>query len=337
MRPTLCTLLALLCLAPPAARAQAPTGATPPVANAAVPGADFLRSGGPEPDTTAPWRYFPLHVGDAWEYYGYNTGERRRVDVLGAETHEGRDYVTWRSLTYDADGNQVNGFGPVPVRFDTTSALARVFIPELGEESTFSLPWTRCPLDAGFGSEITCPHRPKYTFTVGGGYDGLLAFGGDFPGTGPDTVRTAVKTYYLFDPGNSEDWRYGADLGLVFFEGELGAEGIYYSKVDEVEHGRAFYPVAGEAGPAEPSGALTLALYPNPVRARLTLVVETEAAGPLTIEVLDVLGRVVLRQDAVGAGARVVPLAVGGLRPGVYLVRVRTAEGRAATAKVLKL
>src|SRR5690554_4987215 len=80
-------------LAAPAAWAQ-----TPPVANARVPGSDFTRPGGDvEPDTTSPWRYFPLHVGDAWEYYYYfGNGVRRRVDVLGEETHEGRHYFTWR-------------------------------------------------------------------------------------------------------------------------------------------------------------------------------------------------------------------------------------------------
>ncbi len=294
-------------------------------------GTDFLRADGgdPVPDTTAPWRYFPLHVGDAWEYYHYQTGERRRVDVLGEETYNGRHYFLWRSRYYDADGESTGTWGPVPVRFDTTSAMARMFIPEIGEESRFPFSWTPCPLDAPFYSEIACPEWEP-TYEVGGGYDGLLAFGGEFPGTGTDTVRTAVKTYYSYHPGHTYDYRYAADIGFVFGDDGYASGGIYYAKVDGVEYGQPFYPVASEDGVPEVE-ALTLWAYPNPFRERLIVAFEVVRAGPVVVEVVDVLGRVVRRRDlgVVPAGRREVALGGEELPAGVYVVRVTSGQERA--------
>ena len=318
--------------------AALPVQAQPsPVANTPIPGADLLLSGGAEPDTTAPWRYFPLHVGDAWEYYSYATGERRRVDVLGEETIDGRHYFTWRSRTYDADGNRVNGWGPRPIRFDTASAVVRTYVIEIGEESRFPLPWTPCSLDVFFGHTILCGDR-KLPFEVGGDYDGTLAFGGEFPGTGTDTVRTSVKTYYSFDPGNTLDYRYAADIGVVFFEGELGAEGIYYARVSGVEYGQAFYPVADELGPPEPE-ALALSVFPNPFRERLTVTLDLPQAGAATLEVIDVLGRVVRRRDlgVLPAGRHEVRLRTADLAAGPYLVRFVAGESLRTTRTVTRL
>ncbi len=317
MRLTLFLLLGLLA-APAAAQ---------PLANAPLPGADFLRANGgdPVPDTTAPWRYFPLAVGNAWEYYSYFTGERRRVDVYGTETHNGRDYFLWHESYYDADGNATGTWGPRLVRFDTTTATARYLT--LVDTEQWMVP---CPLDASFNSEIVCPLRD---YEVGGGYDGLLAFGGEFPGTGTDTVRTAVKTYYSYHPGHTLDYRYAADIGFVFAEGELGASGIYYSKVDGVEHGVSVLPpftVDAEAASPEPMAELTLTAYPNPFGERLTAAFEVARAGPVVVEVVDVLGRVVRRRDlgVLPPGRREVALGGEGLPAGLYVVRLTAGEER---------
>jgi len=304
-----------------------------PVVNAPISGADFVRSGGVEPDTTAPWRYFPLHVGDAWEYYSYATGGRRRVDVLGEETINGQHYFMQRSRTYDADGNVTGTSGPSPVRFDTSTSTARFYVEAIDEELLIF----PCPLNVAFGDEIECPER-KPPFEVGGGYDGTLAFGGEFPGTGPDTVRTAVKTYYSFDPGDTLDYRYAADIGFVFFEGELGAEGIYYARVNDVEYGQAVYPVAEEPGPPE-SEALALKVFPNPFRERFTVTLDLPQAGAARLEVVDVLGRVVRSRDlgVLPLGRHEVQLRTADLAAGPYLVRLVAGEALRATRTVTRL
>ena len=315
--------------------AAAPAWAqAPPVANAPVPGADFLRADGgdPVPDTTAPWRYFPLHVGDAWEYYNYATGGRRRVDVLGEETHNGQHYFTWRSRTYDANGNSADSWGPRPVRFDTTQAIAVAYFTNTDNESP--LIWSRCPLDASFGDEVECAYS-EAPFEVGGGYDGMLVFGGEFPGTGEDTVRTAAKTYYSYHPGHTLDYRYAADIGFVYYDDKYDREGIYYAKVDGVEYGQPFYPVSSEDGAPEME-ALTLSAYPNPFRSQLTVVMNGATGGLAEIELIDMLGRTVHR-ERLGWGEHTLDLSGEELVPGAYLVRIRAGTGGIVTKKVLKL
>jgi hypothetical protein len=332
MRPVL--LLATVLFALPA------WAQTSLVANAPSAGADFLRSDGAEPDTTSPWRYFPLDVGNAWEYYNYFTGERRRVDVYGTEIYNNRTYFSTVSVRYDGDGAARGGDPPGrALRYDTTAAAVWFYVHETGGE--FPLDEASCPLNAAFGVEITCYFGE--TFAVGGGYDGLLAFGEPLPGTGEDTVRTAVKTYvYDTNPGIFYDLRYAADLGLVYFDYEIDSEGLYYARVDGVEHGVSVLPpftVDTETGVPEPTEKLTLEVYPNPFRTSFSVEIERAEAGAVTVEVVDVLGRVVKRQELewAGGGREVLRLDAHGLRAGAYLVRVRAGSGASAVQMVTKL
>ncbi len=217
-RPALFLFFALLFAVP--VQAQVPL-----VANAPTLGADFFRSGGAEPDTTEPWRYFPLAVGNAWEYYNYFSGERRRVDVYGTETHNGRVYYSTVSIVYDGEGRSRTTNPGRALRYDTTAAAVWFYVPETsGEFPPFE---ASCPLDAPFGGEVNC-FLEEGPWAVGGGYDGLLVFGEPFPGTGEDTVRTAAKTYvYDTNPGIYYDLRYAADFGLVYYDDEYVREGIY--------------------------------------------------------------------------------------------------------------
>ena len=66
-----------------------------------------------------------------------------------------------------------------------------------------------------------------------------------------------------------------------------------------------------------------LAIYPNPVRSRATVVVELEGAAELRVEVYDVLGRrvTVLHDSTAEAGRHAFTLDTAGLAPGVYIVR----------------
>ena len=320
MRPVLLLTATLFFTLP--VRAQAPL-----VANAPALGAEFLRSGGAEPDTTAPWRYFPLAVGNAWEYYNYFTGERLRVDVYGTETYNGRTYFSTVSVRYDGDGAARGGDPPGrALRYDTTAAAVWFYVHETGGERSYFE--ASCPLDAPFGGQVNC-YLDEGPWAVGGGYDGLLAFGEPLPGTGEDTVRTAVKTYAYTDPGIFYDLRYAADLGLVYYDDEYVRKGLYYARVDGVEYGVSVLPpftVDAEAGTPEPTARLALEVYPNPVRERLTLAFNTEASTPNVVEVVDVLGRVVLRRTeaGLGVGAHTLPLDVSALAGGVYFARVQT-------------
>jgi hypothetical protein len=93
----------------------------------------------------------------------------------------------------------------------------------------------------------------------------------------------------------------------------------------------------------KPSGALAaFALHgavPNPARGDFTISFRLPDAAPARIEVFDVAGRRVASEEVgpMGAGAHRVALAAGGLRGGIYLVRLsRGAAHRTARAVLLR-
>ena len=73
--------------------------------------------------------------------------------------------------------------------------------------------------------------------------------------------------------------------------------------------------VADDAGPAAPA-----TLWPNPARTAATLQLPAPAPSATAVQLLDGLGRVV-RAVPVAAGATTVVLPLGGLAPGLYVVR----------------
>jgi hypothetical protein len=84
------------------------------------------------PDTTAPWRYYPLHVGDAWEY---SVGPEHRVmrrEIERDTLIQGRRYAITRDVTYDAEGDVLQDLS-YPVRFDTLTSEVRLW--EFGPET----------------------------------------------------------------------------------------------------------------------------------------------------------------------------------------------------------
>jgi hypothetical protein len=277
------------------------------------------------PDTTAPWRYYPLHIGDAWEYYEYGSSDILRREINRDSMFNGRHYFVIERYRAQAGGPlEPDFFAVAPARFDTTEALVK-FLFLTGEEGVSSL--APCPFDADFGTVVKCPNGSPEAF-VNGGYDGLLVFGGDLPGTGEDTVRTAWKEY-LSPSGEPVVLRYAADFGEVYFEGENDVYGLYYARVNGVEHGVPRYPTPTEPSP-EPLGE-ALTVWPNPAREWVRVAFTPKRGGTARVEVHDVRGRQVLaREVAAVPGARAeVALDLSGLAPGVYVVRLAGQGGGA--------
>ncbi len=346
MRSTLCTLLVLWCLTPSVAWAQAPhhTPQAPLVANRAVPlealpelARDLLsgalRRGGAEPDTVLPWRYLPLEVGNAWEYetvYNFTNGPvigHTRIDIPKDTLIGKQHYLVWNEQLYEENGELNPDYSiRAPVRYD--SVTARVVASYEGDEYIWF--FAPCRLDAAFGTSVECFEGDS--FEVSGTYDATLDFE-------PDTTVTAVavKTFAVELYLN----RFAAGFGKALFQ-EFNADGylaLRYARLGGEEFGTALFPVAAAPAAPAPAGRVSLSAWPNPFGARLSVGFSLAVPGAVSVEVLDVLGRVVLREaiGVLGAGRHEVRLDGSSLVPGLYVVEVVVGTGVVATRKVLRL
>ena len=218
------------------------------------------------------------------------------------------------------------------LRFDTLSALVyEPFIDGSGAEWVFE--GAPCPFDADFGATVEGPGSTR-DFEVTGGYDGLLVFGGSVPGTGEDSLYTPYKEY-TFD---AEVFTFVADFGEVFRASEVGAAyGLYFARIDGVEHGPGRYPVRAEP-PPEQAGSLTLRMWPNPSRGRATAAFSMDQPAPVRLSVLDAMGWAVWEGGlgVLGAGRHEVALDLSGLAAGTYFLRL-SAGPTSATRAVARI
>ena len=265
-----------------------------------------------EPDTTSAWRYFPLEVGNVWEYDGLGllTHSRDyRIEVESDTLIEGQHYFV---VAFDA----IRCSPCIErwhVRFDLETG--RMVEHVSGGED---VPWwyANCELNAPFGSETTCGE-------TSGGYEESfeLADGSVLEGV----------TYKVFNSG-FDLHGYVADVGFVteaILQYEPGEARLRYARVGGVEYGTPF-EVGTEA--AAPAPASALRVYPNPLRDTGTVELTLGEPQHAGLAVYDVLGRRVLRlhEGPLPTGRTSLRFEAGALAPGVYFVR--KADGSAETA-----
>lgn len=106
---------------------------------------------------------------------------------------------------------------------------------------------------------------------------------------------------------------------------------LFFRGYDQ-EHGAELWavsptPIVNEPSPTLPS-ALLHAPHPNPAQNQATVTFEVGEAGPVRVEVLDVLGRrvAVLKDAIVAAGEHTARWDAGALPSGLYLVRLSAGD-----------
>lgn len=293
----------------------------------------ILNAQDPVPDTTEAWRYFPLEVGNVWEYsvfvhatpmppeYGF---ERRTV--VGDSTVEGRVYRKFFVEQYDEGGFEI-GLHTRVYRLDTLSA--EILKPEFGggERVVFG---TACGLDAPFppkGSEIECVSG---SYLTGVGYNQTVDISGD-------QVILAVKSFYEYPGGN---FSFGADIGLIENQGCEGGCWDYdlvYASVDGVEYGTPF-PVSVESGLPVSSQLVIDTVYPNPTSGDTSIVLSVDQTQSVRIDVYDLLGRRLhVHEQVITAGRTTVNFESSDWPRGTYIIRAATSGGETATTHVTRL
>ena len=284
----------------------------------------FAGGAGAEPDTTAPWRYYPLAVGNVWEYED-DDGLLKRSEVVKDTTALGRRYFIVHNALAQG-GRMISVFRDI-VRFDTASATVRQLLPSPPAEERDYL---KCQLDAPFGETVPCVNFSEAEVT--GGYDEPVALGEDLPGTEPDTVRTAVKLYVYVGIGFGD--QYAAGIGLVRTGGDGFDRQLAYYRVNGVERGVSRFPTP--TAPTPPASGAALAVGPNPTGGAATVRLDLPAPAEVRVAVYDVLGRRVgtLASGALAAGTHRLPFDAAPLAPGVYVVRAEVGGGAVLVRRV---
>ena len=291
------------------------------------------------PDTTSAWRYFPLEVGNVWEYEVYEetcdfdgncsdallTGYVQRA-VVGEVLVEGRSYVEVLERRFTPEEEEASADRRL-VRFDTLAARS-MWRSDTGDDA-----WPgffSCRLDTPFGENAVCS---EIQFSTAGGYEESVVINGDaFTGT--------VKSYVSF----VGRYDFVADVGVVktIFGGGAPAFTSWHDasfvRVDDVEYGTRRFgdPVASESVPKPAAAALTV--FPNPLLGTATVRFTLDRPQRVTLAVYDVLGRRVLARDlgVQSAGEATHRLDVGPLPSGVYVVRFDGDAGARATARIVR-
>ncbi len=145
-------------------------------------------------------------------------------------------------------------------------------------------------------------------------------------GDGLDTTGDMVADYTVADfeslasdGQGSFDWTGGTTLfTMLELTPAAGGDNIVANVGLDMS---AFLPTAGAPAPAP--GAASLAVTPNPVRDAATVTLALEAAGTVTVEVLDVLGRRValVHEGDLTSGRSTLSVDTSLLEAGVYVVR----------------
>ena len=263
------------------------------------------------PDPTDPARYYPLDVGNVWEYlvsekmdYYAERIEITRDTVIGGVQYVVEEYRrrTPSSSTWGpADG--------AVIRFDVaTSRVNRLF--SSGGELVWH--WGGCPLDAPFGSVAAC-WEPEQS--VRGGLGMLVTLG--------DSSRVAVAALKSF---GEADYTFASDLGFVRKIGLGGETRLRYARIRGREYGTRF-AVAAEPPPA-PAGIALRSVGQM-------LVLSARDAGPVRLDLFDALGRRVASvfEGALGTGER--RFSLPAVAPGLYVAQAIQGASRASVRVVV--
>ncbi len=243
-------------------------------------------------DTLDPSGYYPLRIGDVREYMTFDGGflaGASRWEVLADTLIEGTVYSAVEHTIFHT---------PEIYRPGTLVTEATTFFTYERVENGIVHTWgnSRVPeeirFDADFGSCYTTPVGP--VIAVWGEYAGeyrISPYGGPIE----TLVLPAVKGFELYGVFYGEMYGYG--VGLLHTGGDPSVfRDLKYALIDSVAYGKELrflfdLRITSNTVDLPASKALTLTLYPNPVRQEVHLRVQAGVAGLYELSVFNVLGQ----------------------------------------------
>jgi len=282
----------------------------------------------PPPDTLGWHRYYPLEVGNIWEYeeaelhFDYTryhivsdttVGEHlyykreilyQNIPVLGDTVYTGYDYV----------------------RYDTAGVVLATASPDAGTTTInpcVSEDYFVRDLRLAFEARVACPESPPDSVFVEGGYNEMWTV----PGGSPVPVA-AIKTFFVVDGLIYST--FVADIGPVG-GGNLWGPRLHYARIGGIEYGTPRIVVSVEPSiPTTPG--LQVRILGNPVHGSAAIEIRSPSVQPALIEVFDLTGRRVWSDGLpLTRGSTRIDLPARLLSSGTYLVRVSAEEGGTAS------
>ena len=97
------------------------------------------------------------------------------------------------------------------------------------------------------------------------------------------------------------------------------------------------YQQGGAAGKTESPGAFDLLIYPNPTSGEATMAFELPSEQAFSFRIFDTAGRMIYSQEQFGiAGENILPLRMGDLAPGIYLIDFQSENWKVQKRLVLQ-
>ncbi len=296
---------------------------------------------GPTADTLDWRQYYPLQIGNIWEYEWDNfpmlIPDYQRFEIIGDTVINDVVYFVQQEHVYNADLS-LRYHREEYLRYDTIGHTIIEYrdSPRFTGESLYLL---ACDLSADFNQLFTCPKGDM--IGISGGYCGSENRCGSFvinsrPYATPpgDTIAVAsVKSFFhLAGPGITLAHGIG-DIGGQF---EGGADGKYliYLRIDDQEYGSSTVVTSTE-DESLPNTFAIGSVHPNPFQSTATLEINVLTPQQLTVEIVNVLGQA-MSQSLVRAGTNTRVVIDGRAWPsGVYFLRVVNEQGRQATRTLI--
>lgn len=289
------------------------------------------------PDTLDWKRYYPLDVGNVWEYRVAEGEPLLRREIVADTVVAELRYFLMEETSYDYDyvggGTELEVWrrDTLYVRYDSLGTV--VILPEI-EADTLIIP-RNVPFDgeasgyfdlrSAFGDSVYYGEGADDFYWVQGGYRAVLEIG-------DDTVE--VPALKLFQ---SPLWHesYAADIGFVG-GGNLWGPSLTYAEVGGIMYGVSRTPTTVEEAP-QFDGFGIEAVYPNPVRDKAAVVYRSSRPGRVVVEVFNVLGQRIWVEEAsaISVGVHVQALDTAGWSIGTYYVRITTEYGDQSVRSVV--
>lgn len=287
----------------------------------------FSSSSAQDPRQQEHWRYFPMQIGDTWEYaitFNFESTPRdaERLEIIGDTTIDSHHYMIQRVTNLNL--NTSDRF----IRFDSTSNT----IEQYGRYTIYPTQSGGC----GFDME-SCLSRTE---------DGWASM---LPG-----FSRPFRFFYEGSCVGPNEYSYGLDFGLYHqvIDGRCGPGGsgthrvydLVYAYVDGVEYGERILPTSTGSQDELPTLApLAIRPFPNPFTDELTLRLDLLSPSKVELKAFNVLGQEVWHRPArpYNAGANLIALRETWGQTGLFVIHATihdgtTLEQRTASVRVVR-